>query len=108
MGNSAPSQALPPVVITLRRALRALILAGLLLAGGATAVGAQVFLGSQPHPLIMIGPLIVRANVTPALGDVVIDVQFSIVIPPNRSAAEVQQALFLLWPGAVAPAKEFG
>ena len=43
----------------------------------------------------------VRGQVTPALGPVTIDVLFSVVVPPDRSAAELEQDLYVLWPGAV-------
>jgi hypothetical protein len=61
-----------------------------------------VFLAAQPNPKFSIGPLFVRATVTPELGPVQVDVLWSLVIPPRRSALELAQDLFLLWPGAVA------
>lgn len=73
-----------------------------LLVGGAPAPGhAQLFLASRPHPEFMIGPLFVRAGVTPALGPVTVDVLWSLAIPVAKSAAELEQDLYLLWPGAV-------
>jgi hypothetical protein len=60
-----------------------------------------VFLASRPNPEFTIGPLFVRGTVTPALGSVTVDVLFSVVVPPRRSAGEIEQDLFLLWPGAI-------
>ncbi|HSF06318.1 MAG TPA: hypothetical protein VLG10_11065 [Methylomirabilota bacterium] len=81
--------------------LRAAALAALLLAGNAAPVSAQLFFATRPNPEFRVGPLFVRAQVTPELGDVVVNVLFSVAIPPTRSAAELEQDLFLLWPGAV-------
>jgi hypothetical protein len=83
------------------RLLRGGMLAGLLLAGGPTAADAQLFFASRPHPQFQVGPVLVRASVTPALGDVTVDVLFSLMIPPTRSAAEFEQDLYLVWPGAM-------
>jgi hypothetical protein len=66
----------------------------------ASALG-QVFVASQPHPPFTIGPLFVRATVTPSLDPVAVEILWSLVIPPERSAAELEQDIFLLWPGAV-------
>jgi hypothetical protein len=62
---------------------------------------AQVFIASRPHPGFEIGPLFVRATVTPALTPVQIDVTWSISVPANRTAVDVQQDLTLLWPGGL-------
>jgi hypothetical protein len=62
---------------------------------------AQVFIASRPHPGFEIGPLFVRATVTPALTPVQIDVTWSISVPANRTAADLQQDLTLLWPGGL-------
>jgi hypothetical protein len=78
----------------------AAIAAWLLMAGRAPAE-AQLFFATRPQPEFRVGPLFVRADVTPALGDVAVNVLFSIAVPPTRSAAEFEQDLFLLWPGAV-------
>lgn len=78
------------------------LLAALLIGGAPGAAHAQLFLASRPHPEFMIGPLIVRASVGPELGPVTVDVLWSLVIPPDRSAASLEQDLYLLWPGAVA------
>lgn len=77
------------------------LLVALLLAGAPAPGHAQLFLASRPHPEFMIGPLFVRASVTPALGPVTVDVLWSLVIPPTRSAGEFEQDLYLLWPGSV-------
>jgi hypothetical protein len=78
------------------------LLVALLLAGAPARSHAQLFLASRPHPEFMIGPLFVRASVTPALGPVTVDVLWSLVIPPTRSASDFEQDLYLLWPGSVA------
>ena len=75
-------------------------LAGLLLAG-APAADAQVFLASRPNPDFTIGPLFVRATVTPELGATAVDVLWSLMIPPTRSGADIEQDLYLLWPDEV-------
>lgn len=77
------------------------LLAALLIGGAPAAAKAQLFLASRPHPEFTIGPLIVRASVGPQLGPVTVDVLWSLVIPPDRSAASLEQDLYLLWPGAV-------
>ncbi|MGH7313765.1 MAG: hypothetical protein ACREJV_11370, partial [Candidatus Rokuibacteriota bacterium] len=88
--------------------LRAAALAGLLLAGHPAPAGAQLFFATEPNPEFRIGPLFVRAAVTPELGDVVVDVLFSVAVPPTRSAVELEQDLFLLWPGAVGGEGDLG
>src|SRR2546428_139673 len=80
---------------------RAWLLAALLIGVLPVPTGAQVFLGSRPHPEFEIGPLFVRASVTPALGPVTVDVLWSLEIPPTRSALELEQDLYILWPGEV-------
>jgi hypothetical protein len=76
-------------------------LAALLLGGSPTAAHAQFFLASRPQPEFTIGSLVVSASLTPALGPVRVEVLWGLVIPPARSAAELEQDLYLLWPGAV-------
>ena len=85
------------------------LLAALLL-GGVPAVGhAQVFLASRAHPSFTVGPLFVRASVTPDVGPTAVDVMWSLVVPPDRSADEVVDGdLFLVWPGAVIATAEPG
>ncbi len=79
------------------------LLAALLLAGSPLAAEAQVFLASRPHPQFTVGPLFIRARVGPEPGPTPVDVLWSLGIPPAVSAAEVEQDLFLLWPGEVVP-----
>jgi hypothetical protein len=80
---------------------RAWVLAALLLSAAPSAAHAQIFLASRPDPPFAIGPLFVRASVTPAMGPVVVDIQFSLDVPPKQSVAAVEQDLALLWPSAV-------
>lgn len=56
----------------------------------------------------MIGPLSLRANVRPDLGPVEVDAIWSLVIPPEQSGAEIEQDLFLLWPGRVSGDPKLG
>jgi hypothetical protein len=90
--------------MTVALACHALLLATLLAVPAAAS--AQVFLASKPHPPLTVGPLMVRASVTPALGAVTVDVLFSLVVPPGRSAVEFEQDFYVLWPGAVHGARE--
>ena len=83
------------------RPWRLALLVALLIGGAPAAAPAQLFLASRPHPEFMIGPLIVRASVGPELGPVTVDVLWSLVIPPGKSATDLEQDLYLLWPGAV-------
>lgn len=78
-----------------------ILLAGLLALAGPATAGAQAFLASKPNPPFEIGPLFIRARVTPKLGDTQVDVLFSLVVPPNVRPGTVEQDLVLLWPGAV-------
>ena len=79
--------------------VRALVAAALLVVVTPAAAGAQVFVASRPAPPFEIGPLFVRANVTPALGPIVVDVTFSLAL--SGSVAGMDQAIELLWPSAV-------
>ena len=76
-------------------------LAVLVLAAAPTVAEGQIFLASRPSPEFTIGPLFVRANVTPELYAVTVDVLWSLVIPPTKSGAAIEQDLYLLWPGPV-------
>jgi hypothetical protein len=71
--------------------------------GAPTAADAQVFLATRANPEFTIGPLFVRATVTPALGPVTVDILWSLVIPPTRSALDLEQDIYLLWPGQLTP-----
>ena len=62
---------------------------------------AQLFLASRPDPGFAVGPLSIRASVTEGVPLVTVDVLWSLVLPPNRSAADAAQDLYLLWPGEV-------
>ena len=74
--------------------------AGLTLSAPAPARG-QLFIASRPDPGFTIGPLTLRANVTEGTGPIAVDVLWSIVLPPGRSAADAAQDVYLLWPGEV-------
>ena len=74
--------------------------AGLALSAPVPARG-QLFIASRPDPGFTIGPLTLRANVTEGTGPITVDVLWSIVLPPGRSAADAAQDVYLLWPGEV-------
>jgi hypothetical protein len=79
-----------------------LALAGVLLLVVVPATAhAQVFLASKPHPGFEIGPLFVRAIVTPDLGPVQVDVTWSVSVPANRTVGDLEQDVTLLWPGGL-------
>ncbi len=70
------------------------------------AVEAQVFIASRPHPEFGIGPLFVSVDVDknevrPAHRAIPVTVLWNLVLPVNRSATDVAQDLYLLWPGEV-------
>ena len=62
---------------------------------------AQVFFSARPHPEFAVTPLFVVAKVASNAADVPVEVIFSVAIPPARSALDLQQDLYLLWPGEV-------
>jgi len=61
--------------------------------------GAQLFIASREDPGFTIGPLTLRASVAEGTGPVTVDVLWSIVLPPGRSAAAAAQDMYVLWPG---------
>ena len=75
------------------------LLAALLI--GPPSSRAQVFLASKPEPEFSVGSLFIAASITKSLGPTPIDVQWSLVLPAKRSAADIAQDLYLLWPEAV-------
>ena len=80
--------------------LGAWALGALLLLAPAVA-HAQLFVASKPNPSFMIGPLFVRASVSPDLKPVVVEILWSISVPPRRTAGDLEQDLYLLWPGGL-------
>ena len=80
---------------------RAWALLALLSLAAPGAAHAQFFLAEKPDPPFAVGPLFVRASVTPTPGPLVVDVLFSLDVPPTRSAGDIEQDLALVWPGAV-------
>jgi len=78
--------------------LTAALLAGLAAPG---PVRAQVFLASRANPEFAVGPVSIRAAVTPQLGPVDVRVLWSLVVPVGKSPAAIEQDLYLLWPGPV-------
>jgi len=62
---------------------------------------AQLFLASRPEPPFTVGPLMVSATVREEAGPVPVMVTWSLLLPPDRRAADVAQDIFLLWPGEI-------
>jgi hypothetical protein len=62
---------------------------------------AQIFIASTPDPPFAIGPLTIRATVTPLLAPVEVEVRWALDIPPGKSRVGIEQDIFLLWPGEV-------
>jgi hypothetical protein len=83
------------------QARRALLLAALVLLVVPAAASAQVFIASIPDPTFAVGPLTIRATVTPALSPVDIEVRWSLDIDAGKSRAGIEQDIYLLWPGEV-------
>ncbi len=78
------------------------LLAILLVVGTPAVARAQVFFASEPHPKFAIGPLVVVATVRPDLGPISVSLLWSVVRSPgDRSAGEIRQDLYLLWPGEI-------
>lgn len=85
---------------------RVLVLVAALALAAPADAAAQVFFASRPNTPLTIGPLMVRAAVTPDLADsTVVDLLFSVVVPPGQSPAGLAQDIYLLWPGAVQKAE---
>jgi hypothetical protein len=80
---------------------RFLLLAALCLATTPAPAQAQMFFSTRPDAPFAIGPLTVRATVTPALGSVEMSVLWALDIPGTARPADLEQDIFLLWPGAV-------
>jgi hypothetical protein len=86
--------------------LRSLARVGLLstgllavLLGGVPAVGtAQVFMASHPNPPFTVGPLYIRATVSPDMPHLPIDITWSLVLSAGSPAGAAEGDLFLLWP----------
>jgi hypothetical protein len=93
-----------------RARLLVVVVVGSLVAGLAapSPTGAQVFLASHPHSGLAVTPLFIVANVSSDAPDVPVEVMFSLMIPPDRSALELEQDLYLLWPGEVVAADTTG
>jgi hypothetical protein len=66
-----------------------------------TPAAAQVLIASRPHSGLVVTPLFVVAHVGSGAPDLPVEVMFSLMIPPEQSALDLQQDLFLLWPGEI-------
>ena len=65
---------------------------------------AQVFFGSHARSDLTVTPLFIVANVSPDSPKVAVEVMFSVLIPPGKSGLDLEQDLYLLWPGEVVAA----
>ncbi len=79
--------------------LRSVLLAALVLAPAQSH--AQIFISSRADAPFAIGPLTIRATVTPSLTPVDLEVRWALGIPPGKSRIGIEQDIFLLWPGEV-------
>lgn len=75
------------------------------LLAGAGPAEAQVFLASYPRTGLTVTPLFVVADVTSDGPDVPVQVLWSLMVPPDRSSLDLEQDIYLLWPGEVAGAE---
>src|SRR5207245_9808520 len=77
-------------------------LAWLLMVGGAATAHAQVFVASNTKPPFKVGPVYVRALISPTLGDVTVNVFFGLDLPPEMDTSAIEQDLYFIWPFDVA------
>ncbi|HUO64792.1 MAG TPA: hypothetical protein VMT97_13850 [Terriglobales bacterium] len=82
-------------------ARRFALLPALLWMLAAAPATAQVFIASVNDPPFAIGPLTIRATVTPALTPVDLEVRWSLDIDAGKSRSGIEQNIYLLWPGEV-------
>ncbi len=92
----------------IRSLARAGLLGAVLLCGLPSASTAQVFMAPRPHPPFTIGPLYVRASVSPGVTDVPVDIFWSLVLPAGAPASDAEGDLLLLWPSALVPVSSLG
>ena len=83
-------------------ARRLLLALALLVLVAPAPAAAQIFIASVPDPAFAIGPLVIRATVSPALKPVDLDIHWGLDMGPGKSRAGLDQDIFLLWPGEVA------
>jgi hypothetical protein len=87
---------------------RALLLAWLLVVAGSAPAHAQVFFASNPKPPFKVGPVYVRALISPALGDVTVNVFFGLDLPSEIDTSAIEQDLYLIWPFDIAGDPKLG
>ena len=80
---------------------RGLALASALVLAGPVSAGAQAFFASRAQPDFAVGPLSVRAGISPAHGPATVEISFSVAVAPAVTPADIEQDLYLLWPGEV-------
>jgi hypothetical protein len=82
-------------------AARGLALASALVLAAPASGGAQAFFASRPHPEFAVGPLGVRVGISPEHGPASVEVTFTVAVPPTVTPGDLEQDLYLLWPGEV-------
>jgi hypothetical protein len=92
----------------IRSLARVGLLGAALLCGLPAAGTAQVFMASQPNPSFTIGPLYIRASVSPDLAELPVDIYWSLVLPPGAAPSVAEGDLFLLWPSTLVPDPKLG
>jgi hypothetical protein len=85
----------------MRIARRFALFAALLLTLTPVHARAQIFIASRPDPPFEVGPLTIRATVTPSLTPVDVEVRWALDVPADKSRVGIEQDIFLLWPGEV-------
>src|SRR2546428_3525700 len=78
------------------------VLAWLVMVGGAATAHAQVFFASTPRPPFKVGPVYVRALISATLEHVTVNVCLGLDLPPEMDTSELEQDLYFIWPFDVA------
>jgi len=75
-----------------------------LLAASPAPLQAQVFFGSRAGSDLTVTPLFIVGSVAPGTDTATVEIMFSVLIPRTKSALDLEQDLYLLWPGEVVAA----
>ena len=91
------------------RQMRAVVLPllAVLLLAPAPPAAAQVFFSATPSPDLRVGPLMIRATVSPEAGPTRVRLLFSVTTATGARPSAVPD-LYVLWPGEVQPVAELG
>ena len=73
----------------------------------APPAAAQVFFSATPSPDLRIGPLMIRATVSPEAGPTRVRLLFSVMTATGTRPSALPD-LYVLWPGEVHPVAELG